>query len=133
MRPWGYVSLLFALLVYSSLLYCMADPALPGFARIVDACDKCGRSVSPENDAVLLQIFIKREWIGLLFGPRRHLLPVVENGTVVCEGSPSRAQYLEGQPRDTRPGSLYDQSMEARVRTAYAHVLRNARLRAGNA
>lgn len=58
-----------------------------------------------------------------LFAIPRHLLPVVEDGKVVCEGSPSRAQYIEGQPRDPR-GSLYpyDETIEAQRRAAYASM-----------
>ena len=81
-------------------------------------CDKCGKVVNADNDAVDLE-FIMR------FGTRpdalekfvnggaRHLLP-----TGTCEGSPSRAQYLDGQPRDTR-GYPYIESMEAPWRKAY--------------
>jgi hypothetical protein len=64
-------------------------------------CDKCGRPVGPRNDAVRLQFVLQTGHLPhpidqLVYGAR-HLLPI--GG---CEGSPSRAQYLEGQPRDTR-------------------------------
>lgn len=45
----------------------------------------------------------------------RHFLP--ENN---CEGSPSLAQYIEGQKPDTRPEWKYRQDYEPRVRRAYA-------------
>lgn len=59
----------------------------------------------------------------LVFAQSRHLLPVQEGGRVVCEGSPSRAQYLEGQPRDRRPQYAYDPKLEEPTRTAYTTLL----------
>lgn len=53
----------------------------------------------------------------LLQAPALHFLPVPG-----CEGSPSRYQYLEGMPRDTRPGIVYDPRREAPIRAAYAEV-----------
>jgi hypothetical protein len=76
-------------------------------------CDKCGEEVPPENNAVNLEACINPKWI-LIFAQPRHLLPT-EN----CEGSPSRAQYLEGQSRDMRGKYFYDESYEPIVREAY--------------
>lgn len=88
-------------------------------------CDKCGKPVQPSNDAVLLDaigqgINLEDSWamtLRLNYGAR-HLLPVVEEGQVVCVGSPSRAQYLPGQPRD--PRNAYNDDIEAPIREAYA-------------
>ena len=78
--------------------------------------DKCGNPVPPHDDAVNLEILLAPS--ALLVGARpRHLLP-----NAYCEGSPSRAQYLEGQPRDTR-GYPYVAAAESQVRAAYATLL----------
>lgn len=47
-------------------------------------------------------------------------MPVFENGIQICEGSPSRAQYIEGQPRDSRAPYAYRPEWEQRYRDAYA-------------
>lgn len=60
-------------------------------------CDKCGQEVPPENDAVRLEMILNPGDFTLMVAQSRHLLP-----TDTCEGSPSRAQYLEGQPYDKR-------------------------------
>lgn len=78
-------------------------------------CDKCGMPVEPGNDAVMLDLLISGA-LGLVTTPARHLLPVGD-----CPGSPSRAQYLPGQPHD--PRYPYDADHEARVRTAYAKMM----------
>lgn len=83
-------------------------------------CDKCGRPVPPANDMTMLIAasgLPGAEWAPTLWYSR-HLLPVMEDGERVCEGSPSRAQYLEGQPRDTR-GYDYDHTMEEIYRKAW--------------
>lgn len=81
-------------------------------------CDKCGERVEPGNDAVLLAIATgELDGLSAVFAQSRHLLP---EGN--CEGSPSRAQYLEGQPRDTRAEYPYDKRLEKPVREAYAAV-----------
>ena len=67
-----------------------------------------------------MEIILGNAW---LIGSRpRHLLP-----TEFCEGSPSRVQYLEGQPRDSRPEYPYNEAWEARVRDAYAELLQIAK------
>lgn len=64
-------------------------------------CDKCGKEVPLGNDAIALEILSKRgvlpnDWERFAYGSR-HLLP-----TEGCEGSPSRAQFLEGGAPDPR-------------------------------
>lgn len=83
-------------------------------------CDKCGIEVPERNDVAIFEAHRTGNVFFYLVNSR-HLLPVVENGVVVCEGSPSRAQYLEGQPRDTR-GHTYDHDHEAVSRKAYAEL-----------
>lgn len=86
-------------------------------------CDKCGRLVPPENDVARLDAYrTDGNPLLALFAHPRHLLPIVENGDVVCEGSPSRAQYLEGQPRDPRGTWGYHPELEEVVRTAYVRM-----------
>jgi hypothetical protein len=54
----------------------------------------------------------------------RHLLPVVDGkGKIICEGSPSRAQYLEGQPRDKRKEFPYHEADGQWIRRAYHWML----------
>jgi hypothetical protein len=84
-------------------------------------CDKCRIPVPPRNDASLLEAILTDPMVALVF-PSRHLLPVVVGGEQICEGSPSRAQYLEGQPRDSR-GDPYVPEREPAVRAAYVKLL----------
>ena len=80
-------------------------------------CDKCGQTVPGNNNAVELSVRIGALTdFGALFLRPRHLLPIGN-----CEGSPSRAQYLEGQPRDTR-GYVYDHNLEPTIREAYTKM-----------
>jgi hypothetical protein len=73
-------------------------------------CRKCGEPVSPDNDVTVfdfLMLLKLKPFMGGLplavfrlckaHGGAQHLLPTGE-----CEGSPSRAQYLEGQEVDKR-------------------------------
>lgn len=78
-------------------------------------CDKCGLPVADKDNAVLIDKALTDDWT-LIFSQPRHLLPT-EN----CPGSPSRAQYIEGQPRDTR-GYTYDERLEQPIRDAYAKM-----------
>lgn len=79
-------------------------------------CDKCGLPVPMGNDAVNLAILIPGNATAYLVMARpRHLL-----ATEHCEGSPSRAQYLEGQPRDQRDQYPLNEGMVQVVREAYA-------------
>ena len=89
-------------------------------------CDKCLLDVPPNNDVAELEKITGPLSEGILNwrGDRddhRHLLPVVVRGKKLCEGSPSRAQYLEGQPRDTRHFG-YMPELEILIRGAYAKM-----------
>lgn len=100
-------------------------------------CDKCGRDIAKGNDALELAIEVHKmkrygidykeeevdPWISTAYlsYASRHLLPVVEGGRVLCEGSPSRAQYLEGQPRDPR-GYEYKVEDEVLSRAAFKRM-----------
>lgn len=79
------------------------DYPLPRHGRIL-TCDKCGQPVSRKNSTLLFCHFrgetTDRSW-WWWGGQDRHLLPV--SGPIACEGSPSRYQYLDGHPIDTRP------------------------------
>lgn len=83
-------------------------------------CDKCGKPVPPENDATIVQAYLANDGMHILFFGARHFLPTED-----CAGSPSRAQYIEGQPRDER-GFEYDPEMEAKWRKAYEQVKADA-------
>ncbi len=89
-------------------------------------CDKCGLDVPPDNDVAKLEKITGSLSEGILnWGghddDHRHLLPVVIDGKTVCEGSPSRAQYLDGQPLDTR-GYGYYTHLETLIRGAFAKM-----------
>lgn len=83
-------------------------------------CDKCGGHVVPFNDAVLITcVYQKGEidfFVSFMHGSR-HFFP-----TERCEGSPSRAQYIEGMPRDER-GYPYIEEYELKWRNALKVVL----------
>ena len=83
------------------------------------ACNKCGTPVPPSDDATILEAITTGNSMIAFFAVSRHIMPVIIDGTLICEGSPSRAQYLEGQPRDTR-GYGYIEANEAPTRAAYA-------------
>ncbi len=79
-------------------------------------CDKCGEPVERTNDAVRIHMTAyPEEAVSLITATARHFLP-----TNTCPGSPSRAQYIDGRPRD--PRYTYVQSHEAVWRAAYAQV-----------
>ena len=80
-------------------------------------CDKCGKPVDPSNDASILEAIFAGEPAIAVWKVGRHLLPVEG-----CQGSPSRAQYLEGRPRDTR-GYPYISGDESKWRRAYAMMI----------
>lgn len=86
-----------------------------------DKCDKCGREVQPWGDATLLyERALNKRIPGT---PRRHLFPVGDGmGNEICEGSPSTAQYIAGQPRDTRPEYAYVPEIEPKIREAFAQI-----------
>lgn len=84
----------------------------------MNICDKCGKPVEADNDAVRLDCFAYPEnGRYLLFAQSRHLFPTKD-----CAGSPSRAQYFEGQPRDTRRYE-YVKEQEVLLRNAYKKML----------
>ncbi len=87
---------------------------------IMATCDKCGKPVPQNNDASFIEAILRNQPFFILFANGRHFLPTED-----CEGSPSRAQYIEGQPRDTR-GYEYDPAMEQKWRDAYARAQREA-------
>jgi hypothetical protein len=87
----------------------------------MSTCDKCGGIVPLHNDAVFVEALTKDTPELLLIAKSRHFLSVVKNGVTLCEGSPSRAQYIAGQPRDRR-GYRYDTNLEAKIRIAYAQA-----------
>ncbi len=87
-------------------------------------CWKCKGEVPVKNDGGHIGYLVWSDPTGLQCGSRTiHFLPVVikdKNGVdvVVCLGSPYRAQYIEGQPRDTRH-YLYFKEYVAPVRAAF--------------
>jgi hypothetical protein len=102
-----------------------------GKTAVVGQCGKCGRPVTVGNDAGIVNLVagiiqhhgpnftmnqIDRASLAfsLIGSGIRHFLP--EGG---CEGSPSRAQYVSGQPRDTR-GYPYVEENERLFRAAWA-------------
>jgi hypothetical protein len=89
-------------------------------------CNKCGAAVPSSNDAVIFDALLTGNSLIALFGVPRHLLPVIEDSVVVCEGSPSRAQYIEGQLRDQRGDYPYDEAQEPVMRAAYAAMQERA-------
>ena len=67
-------------------------------------CDKCGLPVPAQNSAIIFAYInsLGTDWT-LHFAGNRHLQPVADaDGVVICEGSPSRWQYVTGV-RDSRP------------------------------
>lgn len=81
-------------------------------------CDKCGQEVPMANDATVVQAIADGTPVLILMAKARHFLPVPG-----CAGSPSRAQYIAGQPRDNR-GYHYVQKHEQLWRDAYAEAQR---------
>jgi len=88
-------------------------------------CDKCKQLVEPNNNVANLLAEIEIAENGklscgfVLLTPRsigRHFMPV--NG---CHGSPSRNQYIPGQPRSQ--DYAYEKSYEITVRNAYSKLL----------
>ena len=97
-------------------------------------CDKCGQEIQPEYNNLCVVVAITdainndlqsdrytREYVGarLFNNPSRHFIPVHDDkGNLLCEGSPSRAQFIDGQPRDTR-GYEYTEELERVFRAAH--------------
>lgn len=86
-------------------------------------CDRCGRPVPRTNDAMLLESVATGDLAPIMRPTSRHLIPVgADNLTLICPGSPSRAQYLPGFPRDPRGLAPYDQRKEAAYRMAFFKI-----------
>ena len=82
-------------------------------------CDKCNEEVADSNNVLLLELVMGGD-VRVLLAHSRHLLPHWVDGSVVCPGSPSRAQYLPGRPRDTH--YAYTKANEEATRAAYAKI-----------
>ena len=93
------------------------------FATQSSTCDKCKGEVLPNNDVTIFLVVQTGDPMYAM-AISRHLLPVIVDGETVCKGSPSRAQYLEGQPRDERAAYAYNPELEADVRATYAKLLK---------
>lgn len=95
-------------------------------------CDKCGGLVDEKNDAYELLANLDPASSALrLYAPKfRHILPVRDDdGNIVCEGSPSTAQYLPGQPKDLRMNASFNKVMGKKIRRAYFQMNPEARPR----
>ncbi|MBI4414768.1 MAG: hypothetical protein HY566_00840 [Candidatus Kerfeldbacteria bacterium] len=88
-------------------------------------CDTCRLRVDPWNDVAMLEAVLRhlrgigtRGILFFLYGAAaRHIMPVMVGDIRLCEGSPSRAQYL-GCARD--PRSTYPLSEE--LQELYQHA-----------
>lgn len=82
-------------------------------------CDKCGGRMHNMNSVGAFEFYFNR--LAALANSDRHLLRVIENGKILCEGSPSRAQSLPFQPRDTRPeyANIMSRHNVSEMRSAY--------------
>ena len=81
----------------------------------MSVCDKCKTDVPVNNDASIFDALLHNSSIRA-FALSRHLLPVFDGEEMVCSGSPSRAQYIEGQPRDERGTYPYRPELELMYR-----------------
>jgi hypothetical protein len=90
-----------------------------GKEKKIRLCSQCGKPVSENNDALMLWAladYTKDDMEAIKFiYVSKHLLPI--DG---CNGSPSRAQYLEGQPRDSR--FPYNKQLEEKFRKAFEEL-----------
>jgi hypothetical protein len=77
--------------------------------------------VAPNNDRTIIEAVVRGSRMVVAANSSRHFLP-----TPTCQGSPSAAQYIEGQPRDQR-GYPYDEAAESKWRAAYQIVQRHFR------
>ena len=82
-------------------------------------CDKCSGEVLPHQDARHLEAVASGKGMIVLMTRARHLFPVTKGNKVICEGSPSRAQYLPGQARDMRGVYAFNPKRQAYWRRAY--------------
>ncbi len=92
-------------------------------------CPKCGLEVRFDNDGSVFEAILRHgdPLLAITIKPY-HLLPVVDKGIVRCTGSPSRAQYVAGQPRDQRPEYAYDPAKQPFYAAAYDGMLAFARV-----
>lgn len=105
----------------------MLEEFLPPLGGNENLCDKCRLRVDPWNDVALLEAVLRHlrgrssRIISLfLFGAAaRHIMPIVVGGLQLCEGSPSRAQYLGGT-RDPRS----DYPLSEELQEIYQHAFR---------
>lgn len=91
----------------------------------LDVCSKCGEPVMLENNGALFDLFVHEHptpFLAVSLTQAFHLLPVIKDGRTVCPGSPSRFQYLAGQPRDPRPQIHYRPEREPIKRAAFAQM-----------
>lgn len=91
----------------------------------LERCPKCGEFVSLDNNGALFDLIVHQApdpLVAVLVTQAFHLLPVIQEGEVICVGSPSRTQYLEGRPRDTRPQIVYKPERESAKRAAFARL-----------
>lgn len=66
-------------------------------------CDKCGQVVPPWNNVSIFEYINTGGSVFNYLNLNRHFLPVVdEHNVVICEGSPSRSQYLSQGMMETR-------------------------------
>ena len=86
--------------------------------KFIPRCDKCDQEVPDINNAALIRAAAHRAPATVLQMPARHFLPVFRGTTMICEGSPSGAQYIEGQPRDIR-GYDYNPDLAQQYRAAF--------------
>jgi len=101
-------------------------------------CCSCGHEVAANNNTLFLELTVEKilrhgldytedqvtekaaYYVALEFRPWRHLLPVIEGGKLVCQGTPSSAQYLdENLPKL----SSYDAENKERYCNAYQRML----------
>ena len=86
-------------------------------------CDKCGNEVDPKNDAVNFDSILNQNPLILFFAQSRHLLPVYDaERNVVCEGSPSRAQYIMEVEHDPRPQYPYKEELAPKLQEAWKRL-----------
>lgn len=83
-------------------------------------CFVCHGEVPIENDGGEIGFKVFGDFSGMHCGSRTiHFLPVVgDDRRIICRGSPYRAQYIDGQPRDLRK-FIYFKTREAQIRDAY--------------
>ena len=98
--------------------------------QVLRKCNKCGLPCPEENDASALDFHAALRLdetidsflyaLRMIGAEARHILPVFDTyGSKICEGSPSRAQYLENQPRDIRNLVEYKPELTEVYRAAY--------------